>query len=115
MLRHFLEELLSDSGYRVLSADSVPAAVAMIAGGLKDIAGLITDIELGNRLTGWDLARHARSLNPNLGILYMSGRCGHQWASEGVPDSIFLQKPFAAVPVLNALSAVLGRDKQDMG
>jgi hypothetical protein len=48
------------------------------------------------KLTGWDAAKHARELIPELPVVYMIGAAGTEWASMGVPKSILLTKPFAA-------------------
>ena len=36
---------------------------------------LVTDINLGpGKLDGWDIARHAREIDPNFPVVYMSGK-----------------------------------------
>jgi len=69
---------------------------------------LLTDINLDpGKLTGWDVARHARHINPELPIVYMTGAGGHAWSSEGAPNSILLTKPFAEAQVVTAISHLL--------
>ena len=68
---------------------------------------LITDIKLGSKVTGWDVAKHARELNPDLPIVYITGSDGHDWASLGVPNSVLITKPFAPAQVLTAVSQLL--------
>jgi hypothetical protein len=44
---------------------------------------LVTDINLGEGPDGWDVARQARELIPNLPTGYVSGAIEHEWASHG--------------------------------
>ena len=68
---------------------------------------LITDIKLGADTTGWDVARHARELKPDMPVVYMTGSEAHDWASLGVPNSVLVPKPFAPAQVLTAVSQLL--------
>ena len=69
---------------------------------------LATDINLGSdKLTGWDVARRAREIEPELPIVYMTGDGASDWASQGVPNSILLTKPFAPAQLLTAVSQLL--------
>ena len=68
---------------------------------------MITDIKLGSKVTGWDVARHGRELNPDLPVVYVTGSEGHDWASLGVPNSVLIEKPFAPAQVLTAVSQLL--------
>ena len=69
---------------------------------------LVTDINLGkNGMTGWDVARRAREINPSFPVVYMSGDSAEDWASMGVPESIMLSKPFAPAQLVTAVSQLL--------
>ena len=53
---------------------------------------LVTDINLGReKLDGWEVARHAREIDPAFPVVYMSGDSAEDWASMGVPNSIMLE------------------------
>lgn len=114
LVRLFLEEILHGMGFEVFSAETALAGVSLVAEKAALSTGLITDIELGDRTSGWELARYARSLNPELHIIYISGRCADGWASEGVPRSEFIQKPFSASLVLRVLSSLLNDDSENV-
>jgi hypothetical protein len=62
-------------------------------------AALVTDVRLTDDLTGWDVARHARELSPAMPVVYLTGDSGVDWASQGVPNSILITKPFALAQV----------------
>jgi DNA-binding LytR/AlgR family response regulator len=68
------------------------------------IRALVTDIDLGGKVSGWNLARRARELNPNLAIVYMTGASGDPWAASGAPNSILVTKPFAPAQIVTAVS-----------
>ena len=69
---------------------------------------LVTDINLSpSEIDGWDVARHAREIDPNFPIVYMSGKDADDWASQGVPNSIMLAKPFAPAQLVTAVSNLL--------
>jgi DNA-binding response OmpR family regulator len=75
-----------------------------------DYRALITDVHLTpGKLTGWDVAKRARELTPELPVVYMTGAAGHEWTSMGVPNSILLTKPFAPAQVLTAVSGLLNQ------
>lgn len=67
----------------------------------------ITDINFGASATGWDVARHARELKPDMPVIYMTGAEGHDWASLGVPNSVLVPKPFAPAQVITAVAQLL--------
>jgi len=68
---------------------------------------LVTDIKLGSSTTGWDVARHARELKPEMPVVYMTGSESNDWPSLGVPNSILVPKPFAPAQVITAVSQLL--------
>ena len=64
------------------------------------------------KLTGWDVARHAREIDAGFPVVYMTGANADDWASKGVPNSILLSKPFAQAQLLTAVSQLLNADSQ---
>jgi DNA-binding response OmpR family regulator len=74
------------------------------AAGVKYRA-LVTDINFGReKVDGWKVARHAREIDPEFPVVYMSGDSAADWTSKGVPNSIMLSKPFAPAQLLTAIS-----------
>jgi DNA-binding NtrC family response regulator len=61
------------------------AAMTMLDAEGENYSALVTDINLPGKISGWDVAKHGRELNPTLPVLYVSGASAHQWASNGVP------------------------------
>ncbi|MCK1480395.1 response regulator [Bradyrhizobium sp. 197] len=114
LLREMLEETLVEAGYGVLSAASGEAAADLLVGAPLPRA-LVTDVNLGRAgIDGWALARLAREHDPSCAILYVSGGSAHRWASNGVPRSIILPKPFAPAQLVEALSDLLIRNSRSL-
>lgn len=69
---------------------------------------LVTDINLGHdKVDGWEIARHARELNPGFPVVYLSGDSAEDWSSKGVPNSIMLSKPFAPAQLVTSVAQLL--------
>ncbi len=105
-IRNVLQASFEDGGFAVVLASSGEEAIAALEAD-RGVRALITDIKLGSKVTGWDVARHGRELNPDLPVVYVTASEGHDWASLGVPNSVFIQKPFAPAQVLTAVSHLL--------
>ena len=67
----------------------------------------MTDINLQGKMDGWEVAQHAREIEPDFPVVYMSGAAAADWTSKGVPNSIMLEKPFAPAQLLTAVSNLL--------
>ncbi|HEX8416918.1 MAG TPA: response regulator [Methylobacterium sp.] len=106
-VRLILEEALKDGGYEVASAKDGAEALAVLQSRSADLRGVITDVDLGRGPDGWDVARHARELSPDIPVVYMSGASAHAWSAQGVPNSTIIQKPFAGAQVVTAISALI--------
>ena len=116
LVRSLAEETLSDGGYEVTSASSAEQAIDLLDAGTPTFRALATDINLGgNTLTGWDVARRAREIEPELPVVYMTGDSASEWASQGVPNSILLTKPFAQAQLLTAVSQLLNAGSASTG
>jgi CheY-like chemotaxis protein len=107
MIIHIIEDALVDGGYEVLTALDGSEALGLIDEHKEDLAGLVTDIRLGGEVDGWAVARSAREQKPDLAVIYMTGDSAADWAAQGVPKSVLLQKPFASAQVVTAISTLL--------
>jgi CheY-like chemotaxis protein len=107
LIREVVVGALEDAGFAVLTADDGAQGMQLFAEDRADIRGMVTDINLGEGMDGWDLARAAREQVSELPVVYVSGASGHQWASQGVPNSLLITKPFAPAQIVVALSSLL--------
>jgi len=104
-----LQTTLEDGGFEVLEASTVAQALALLQRETDRIAALVTDVNLGREASGWEVGHRARELRPTLPVVYVSGDSGHEWASQGVPHSVMLEKPFAPAQLLTAVASLLNQ------
>jgi DNA-binding response OmpR family regulator len=104
-----VETALGDAGFDPAIAPSGEEAVTLLKGRKTKYRGLVTDISLRGKMDGWEVAHHAREVDPDFPIIYMSGRDAAQWASKGVPNSIMLEKPFSPAQLVTAIANLLNR------
>jgi len=111
VLRTVMEEELNDAGFAVSMASRGKQAITMLDSPGADYRALVTDIHFGDdpSTTGWDVARHARELQPDLPVVYITGAGADEWTSQGVPNSVLVKKPFAPAQVITAVSQLLNQ------
>jgi CheY-like chemotaxis protein len=102
-----VEEWLTDGGFAAEILSSGEEALTLFKSGLKNYNALVTDVTLKGRLNGWDIARQIREINPAFPVVYMTGAAADEWASQGVPNSILLTKPFAPAQLITAIAQLL--------
>jgi CheY-like chemotaxis protein len=78
-----IEFTLREAGYDVLAVNGGPAAIAALENGAQRFAGVITDVRM-IEVDGWQVARRARELVPDLPVVYMSGDSADHWTAQGV-------------------------------
>ena len=113
-LQGVLEEALTEGGFDTDILSSAEEALTLFKGGLKNYRALVTDVNLKGRLSGWDIARQIREASPNFPIIYMTGLSADDWTSQGVPNSILLQKPFAPAQLITAVSQLVNAGSTPM-
>lgn len=101
------EDGLTQAGFDVVAVTCGTKAIERLKAVDPPIAGVITDIRLAAYPSGWDVARIARELDPEMPVVYISGDSAPDWASKGVPKSIMLEKPFAMPQLILAISQLL--------
>jgi DNA-binding response OmpR family regulator len=103
-LQGVLENVLAEAGFASDILSSGEEAITVFVARGKNHKALVTDVYLGGRLNGWDLARRIREKHPNLPVVYMTGGAGAElWKSQGVPNSVLLEKPFQPERLVAAL------------
>ena len=108
LVQGIVEESLTDGGFEVAIASFGENAVELLDTSEGKYRALVTDINLNpGKVSGWDVARRAREIDPNFPVVYMSGRDAGDWASKGVPNSVMLAKPFAPAQLVTAVSHLL--------
>ena len=102
-----VEDALGEAGFEPAIAASGEEAVTLLKGVRGTYRALVIDIGLRGRIDGWEVAQHAREIDPEFPVVYMSGKSAAEWPSKGVPNSIMLAKPFAPAQLVTAISNLL--------
>ncbi|MBB5716923.1 response regulator [Sphingomonas aerophila] len=110
----FLEDTLQDAGFSVRVACQGDEAISLLDGADFAPVGVVTDIRLGKGLKGWDVARHARELHPEIAIVYVTGDSAADWQAYGVPKSVLLPKPFAGAQLVTAVATLLNEQTSSL-
>ncbi len=107
LLQEVVREALNEGGFEVTMVTSGQDAVEMIEDGVSEYSALVTDVNFEGPIKGWEIARLVRQIDPAFPVIYMTGAAADDWASEGVPNSILLRKPFAPAQLITAVSQLL--------
>jgi len=86
-------EALSDVGFHVTVALDDQTAYRTLEQEAHGFAAVVTDINLGAGVTGFDVARRARRLNRDIKVIYISGQGPHP-GQFSVERSLTVEKPF---------------------
>ena len=93
-VRQFAEKILTDLGYKVLSADGAAMAQQLARGSSAPIEVLVTDLVMPG-CGGQELAACIRAIHPKIQVLYMSGYAESAHRGSFGPTDAFLSKPFS--------------------
>jgi CheY-like chemotaxis protein len=92
-VRGLTKELLLDHGYDVITAENGTEGLARIESEPR-LSIVITDIRMPG-IDGWELARRAREVRPDIKVLYITGYPGEQLPGDA-PAGPLLRKPWRA-------------------
>jgi CheY-like chemotaxis protein len=94
LLQSDVQQALTGGGFATELVFSGEEALRRFMAGDKNYSALVTDVNLGGGLNGWEVARQIREKEPALPVVYMTAYAA-DWASQGVPNSVLIPKPFA--------------------
>jgi len=106
LVRMTIEGALEDAGFDVRPAASGREAMALLDAEIDSFSAVVTDVNLGD-VSGWEVARHARELRASMPVVYVTGDSAGDWASQGVPKSVLVEKPFAPAQIVTAVAGLL--------
>ena len=106
MIADLVCTVLEDEGYQLVCMSSAADAIAEIEQH-DHFDGVITDIDLGGPIDGFEVARRARQSRPETAVIYISGAAAARLPAERVPGAQFVGKPFKPYKLAELLRAAL--------
>jgi DNA-binding response OmpR family regulator len=107
LIADLVEEALNETGFDVEIAHSASDALSRIEGGPHCFAVLVTDVNLGEALTGFDVARRAREVNPAVKVVYVTGLPSNIHAAE--EEALMFPKPFDPAELAAQVRAIAAK------
>jgi CheY-like chemotaxis protein len=101
-----VERALTEGGFAAEGASSGEEALTLFMSGGKNHVALVTDVNLRGDLNGWEVAKRVREKEPSFPVIYTTAYA-EDWASQGVPNSVLIAKPYAPAQLVTALSNLL--------
>jgi DNA-binding response OmpR family regulator len=111
VVRAILAETLNDAGYAVDVAESGDVAVRMLD--QDGYCALVTDLNMPGKLSGIDIAGMAQAGQPNLPVVFVTGRPDllDRMRTVKGPAAV-LPKPFPLDQLVQTVSTLLSRSRQ---
>jgi DNA-binding response OmpR family regulator len=106
-VQQMLHTELTDAGFQVIVVSNGTQAITQLEEKAAQLRAIITDIRLGTGPDGWEVARRARELIPDMPVVYVTGDSADEWSSKGVPKSVVIVKPFSPAQLTTAVSTLL--------
>ncbi len=105
LISEWVAQALSEQGFCVQAVSTAAEALMALRSDPVDV--LFTDINLPGDMDGTALARRAREMQPHLPVVYASASANLLDASQRVPGSTFVPKPYEPMAVGRLLAAAL--------
>jgi len=106
-IRDLMVEWLGDDGYPVHAAADGTAALALLER-IPDVKLLVTDIVMPGGLNGFDLARRAKTLRPDLKVIFISAFSMAETVAQARPAAEpMLRKPFRQAQLMTQIRETL--------
>jgi CheY-like chemotaxis protein len=109
LIQGLVSEALGEGGFEVEISVTGEEAITLLQNDKSKYRALVTDINLRGKRDGWEVGHRARELKPEIPVIYMTGAAADQWAANGVPNSVLLNKPFAPAQLITAVSQLLNQ------
>jgi CheY-like chemotaxis protein len=107
LVRVLFEAILSENGYNVLSASRPDEALELAAANAGTIDVLITDVVMP-KMSGPELVERLEVVSPGMKVILLSGYTAETLRNRGLPvGSVFIQKPFDDVSLLETVRSLL--------
>lgn len=94
LVREMLAFGLEEAGFEVVALATAGAALELFEGDGQAMACLVTNVNLGGEVDGFELGRRAVAMRPSLGVIYITGGAEHRAFGEMIYGGKLLTKPF---------------------
>jgi PAS domain S-box-containing protein len=106
-VRELVVEVLEGLGYAAIAAESGPGALNLLDRGLA-IDVVLSDVQMPDGMSGFQLAREIRRRLPRLAIVLTSGMTGiSAFAEDSMQDLPILRKPYRCEDLSQAIETAL--------
>ena len=102
-------DALTEAGFSVTIALDDRTAYRALERQARSLTAVVTDINLGRGVTGFDIARRARQLNGDIKVVYISGQGPHQDQFK-VDEALTVAKPFQPRELAEQVAAFILAD-----
>jgi DNA-binding response OmpR family regulator len=102
LVRTVLTAVLEDAGHKVVETYD-PRKALDLAGTVGPPNIVITDIDLGSTLNGFEVAANAHELWPDVRVILISGLPADHTAQTLDPRDYYIQKPFSGDHLLGTI------------
>jgi two-component system cell cycle sensor histidine kinase/response regulator CckA len=107
LVRALIQTMLTENGYRVLAASRPDEALDLATAHGDPIDVLVTDVVMP-QMSGPELVKRLEATRPDVKVVLLSGYSAETVGELHLPDgSVFLQKPFDDVTLLQRIRALL--------
>lgn len=109
MLRELLGEMLTEAGYKIMTAKDGMEGIEIYKENKDKIDLVISDIGMP-RMGGEETFRRIKSINPNVKLIFISGylEIDKKQELENLGIKGFIQKPFKAHEILKLIDNIIG-------
>jgi two-component system cell cycle sensor histidine kinase/response regulator CckA len=106
-VRKFVERVLREAGYKTATAGDGADAI-QVASSLESLDIVVTDVMMPE-MTGNELARRLRQVQPSLKVLYLTGYSDNLFKEKAMlwQDEAYLDKPCTIKSLLQAVSLLV--------
>jgi signal transduction histidine kinase/FixJ family two-component response regulator len=114
IVQSLIRDALEDEGHEVDTATSGKAAIEILRSTAIDL--LITDIRMPG-MSGTELAEQARLINPNIGVIFITGYASLNSAKDAIKQGAldYIMKPFDLVEIRNGVRNAISKLAETAG
>jgi CheY-like chemotaxis protein len=109
--RYLAAELLEETGFRVIEAETAERALAILNGRGDEVSVVFSDVRTPGPIGGFELARIIGVTWPRVRVLLTSGDAGDQ-PSDLRMSATFIPKPWRAADILAWVQEAAGRSAE---